>query len=172
MAARQLVLIRHSKAADGDIDVARPLAPRGKKDAAAIGRLLKSLGIAADRVVVSPAVRARQTWDAAQAQAGGKPEVVSDDRVYANTVAHLLVMIRQTPEEVERLVVVGHNPSMGGLASDLDDGTGDESARAALAKSFPTSGVCVFDIPSGWQTLEAATVSHFSAPRARPREAS
>jgi phosphohistidine phosphatase len=170
--ARQLVLIRHSKAAEGDVDSKRPLAPRGKKDAAAIGRLLKELGIAADRVVVSPAVRARQTWEAAQAQTGGKPELVVDDRIYANTVAHLLVTIRQTPEEVEHLVVVGHNPSMGGLAADLDDGTGGAPFRAALAKSFPTSGVCVFEVPSGWQTLEAATVSHFSAPRARPREAS
>src|SRR5581483_3175945 len=102
MSARQLVLIRHSKAAEGDVDVGRPLAPRGLKDAAAVGQLLKGLGIAADRVVVSSALRARQTWEAAQAQAGGKPDVVVDDRVYANTVAHLLVMIRQTPDAVER----------------------------------------------------------------------
>lgn len=171
MTGRRLVLIRHSKAADADADIDRPLAPRGLKDAAAVGRLLKSLGVGADRVVVSPALRARQTWEAAHSEAGGKPELVVDDRIYANTLAHVLVLIRQTPDPVERLVVVGHNPSMWELAHDLDDGHGEQSARATMATSFPTSGVCVFEVRSEWQSLEAATVSHFSAPRGRPRSA-
>jgi phosphohistidine phosphatase len=167
VSARQLVLIRHAKAAEGDVDVARPLAPRGRKDAASVGQLLKSLGAVPDRVVVSQAVRARQTWDAIHAEAGGRPDLVVDDRIYANTVAHLLVLIRQTPDSVERLAMVGHNPSMGELAFDLDDGHGDPEARAAMAKSFPTSSLCIFDVNNEWQSLEAATLTHFSAPRRR-----
>jgi hypothetical protein len=56
---------------------------------------------------------------------------------------------------------------MGELAFDLDDGHGDVSARAAMAKAFPTSSLCIFDVSSEWQSLEAATLTHFSAPRRR-----
>jgi phosphohistidine phosphatase len=117
--------------------------------------------------VISPSLRTRQTWDQVHSEAGGKAELVVDDRIYANTVAHLLVLIRQTPESVHALALVGHNPSMAELAVDLDDGHGDAAARASMRSAYPTSGVCVFDVGSDWQTVEAATLTHFSAPRAQ-----
>ena len=66
MSARQLVLIRHSKAAEGDVDVSRPLAPRGRKDAAAVGKLLKALGAV-------PGPGRRLAGVARPADLGGRP---------------------------------------------------------------------------------------------------
>lgn len=151
--ARTLVLIRHAKAADGAVDIDRPLAPRGVRDARAIGKWLAAAGIAPDRVVVSPARRARQTWEGAAAQLKVSPAPVIDDRIYDNTVDALLEIVRAAPDEVHALVLVGHNPSFGEFAHGLDDGSGDADARHELAAGFPTSAVAVFEVPAGWTEL-------------------
>ena len=159
----------HSKAVQGgDLDHERPLAERGFADAAAVGRWLDSAGIVPDRVVVSTALRARQTWESAAQLLGSTPEVIADHRVYVNTVGGLLAIIHETPAEVGTLVLVGHNPSFAELALELDDGDGDPSSRIALGRSYPTSGVACFEIGKKWANLElgAATVTSFVAPRA------
>jgi phosphohistidine phosphatase len=166
---RRLVLIRHSKAVQGGyIDHERPLAPRGFDDAGAVGQWLESAGIVPDRVVVSTALRAGQTWESAGKVLDSSPEVLADHRVYVNTVGGLLAIIHETPADVRTLVLVGHNPSFAELAFELDDGKGDSASREALERSFPTSGVAVFDVGKKWANLElgAATVTSFAAPRA------
>jgi phosphohistidine phosphatase len=168
MTTRRLVLIRHSKAAAGAADHERPLAERGVADAAALGRWLVIADVKPDRVVVSTALRAEQTWSVAAELLGSGPELVSDHRVYVNTVGGLLAIIHETPAEVGTVVVVGHNPSMAELAAGLDDGAGESSSRAAVARSYPTSGVACFDVPSDWDELElnGATLTSFAVPRA------
>jgi phosphohistidine phosphatase len=165
---RHLLLIRHAKAAAGVDDHERPLAERGFADAVPLGRWIGSSGLALDRVVVSTALRARQTWTAAAAELDGSPDAVADDRIYGNTVEDLLAVIRDTPSEVQTLVLVGHNPSMAELAIQLDDGSGSVEARDALARSFPTSGVASFDVPVEWDQLKlgGATVTGFVVARA------
>jgi phosphohistidine phosphatase len=166
MAHRRLVLVRHAKAAAGDgDDAARPLEERGTRDAAAVGRWLADHHVVPDRVVVSPARRARETWEAAASTTAPSPVV--DERVYANTVHDLLAVVRETPSGARTLVVVGHNPSMAGLAAVLDDGHGDRAARRELAEKLPTSGVVVFAIDAAWTDVAdgAGRLVDFAAPR-------
>ena len=165
MTTRQLVLIRHAKAGDGAVDRDRPLAHRGITEAPAVGRWLTQRRIAPDRVVVSPARRARQTWELAAAELGPTAEPVFDDRVYRNTVEDLLEIIRETPAEVTTLAVVGHNPGIEELATALDDGRGDDSSRRELATKYPTSGVAVFDVGDSWAQVRSATLTSFATPR-------
>jgi phosphohistidine phosphatase len=167
MTTRQLVLIRHSKAVAGAADHERPLAERGVADAGALARWLAA-AVTPDRAVVSTAIRAQQTWQFAAVWLERPAEVVSDHRVYANTVGGLLAIIHETPAEVGTLVLVGHNPSMAELAAGLDDGAGDASSRAAVGRSYPTSGVACFDVPPPWDELElnGATLTSFAVPRA------
>jgi phosphohistidine phosphatase len=167
MTTRRLVLVRHSKAAAGSPDIDRPLSDRGIDDAAAVSRWLISLGLTPDRVVVSTALRAQQTWEVAARAHHASSPIVIDARIYDNTVEDLLAVIRSTPETIATLILVGHNPSMGELADVLDDGAGDPTARAAIARSYPTSGVCVFDVAAEWPLVDAAdgTVTSFTAPR-------
>jgi phosphohistidine phosphatase len=165
--ARHLVLIRHAKAADGPVDIERPLAPRGVRDSGAVGEWLAAAGIAPERVVVSPALRAVQTWEGVAAHLDAPPGPVLDDQIYDNEVDALLEVVRETPDEVGTLVLVGHNPSFGDLAYALDDGAGPPEPREQLLAGFPTSGVAVFDIPRRWDEIDlhTATLSAFAAPR-------
>ncbi|HLZ37033.1 MAG TPA: histidine phosphatase family protein [Mycobacteriales bacterium] len=165
---RRLVLVRHAKAApDGGADADRPLADRGVADAAAIGRWLADHGLAPDRVVVSPARRARQTWELAAGEIGAAPEPVLDERMYDNTLDDLLAVLRGTPPEADTLVLVGHNPAIEALALTLDDGRGDATARGELRRKYPTSGVGVFAVTTDWPRVAAGTgtLTAFAVPR-------
>jgi phosphohistidine phosphatase len=167
MTTRRLVLLRHAKAAShGGVDAERPLAHRGLSDATAVGQWIADQAIVADRVVVSPARRAAQTWALAAAELPVTPPHVVDDRIYDNTLEDLLAVIRETPSDVGTLVLVGHNPSMHGLALTLDDGEGDAAARTDLRDGYPTSGTAVFTFAGDWPDVGSGvgTLTGFAAP--------
>lgn len=159
--ARTLILIRHAKAGDGDRDIDRPLTPRGHADATAVGRALAAVEFVPDRVVVSPARRAQETWVDAEAELPGGPRtVVDDERVYDNDVDLLLEIVRETPDDVATLVLVGHNPSFGDLALSL----GSHEARR---DGFPTAACAGFEITGPWTDAAPATARPrwFAVPR-------
>lgn len=156
---RRLVLIRHAKAADGDLDRRRRLTPEGRAAAEGIGRYLADHEPSPDRVVTSPARRAAETWAAAARALTDPPAPDEDERIYDNTVDALQEVVRDTPPDVGILVVVGHNPSVHALAQATDDGTGDPKLRKTLAERFPTAAVAVFDISEDWATLDQGTLS-------------
>ena len=145
MQPRRLLLIRHTQAADAPVDRDRPLTAQGARNATAIGRWLVHAGFVPDRVLVSPALRTRQTWERAAEAVGQLPADV-EDRLYDNTVEAVLAAIAETTEEVPTLVVVGHNPSVGELAFALDDGEGDPDAQRRLDAGYPTGAVTVFQL--------------------------
>jgi phosphohistidine phosphatase len=95
MLPRRLLLVRHAKAAQGGVDADRPLTKRGIRQAAAIGAWLEHAGLVPDRVVVSPARRAAQTWERAGAPLEPAPQLIVDERIYDNTVESLLEAIRE-----------------------------------------------------------------------------
>lgn len=164
------MLVRHAKAAsDTGADASRPLAARGIADAGAVGRWLVDQALTPDRVVTSPACRAAQTWEVAAAALSGSVEPDRDRRVYDNTVDDLLAVIRETPADVATLLIVGHNPSVHALAVALHGGGdgGDPTARAAVARKYPTSGVAVFRIDGDWVAVDAGTgtLIRFAVPR-------
>src|SRR4051812_26399856 len=65
----RLILVRHGKAepdSDSGDDFDRRLAPRGVEESAAMAQHLADMGFRPDVALVSPAARARGTWEAAQ----------------------------------------------------------------------------------------------------------
>jgi len=166
MPKHRLVLVRHAKAADGPVDAERPLTGKGKRHAAAIGVWLAEAGLVPDRVAVSSARRAAQTWAGAAERLDDGPPPTVDARIYDNTVEAMLTVVRETPEDVQTLGVVGHNPSIAELAGVLDDGDGDPAARKKLEAGFPTGCVAVFELTTPFDELEpgTATLRAFAVP--------
>jgi phosphohistidine phosphatase len=146
------VLIRHAQAAGGPVDADRPLTERGTRQAAAIGDRLVQAGLAPHRALVSPARRAAQTWELASARLTS-PQPTVDARIYDNTVEALFVVIRETPDDVQTLAVVGHNPSIGELVAVLDDGQGDPAARRGVDAGFPAGGTAVFALATPFAAI-------------------
>ena len=115
----RLLIVRHAEAAAGKPDELRPLTPEGREHARAVGARLREQGFAADAIVSSPLLRARET---AEALGLGEPEV---DELLAPGA---------TPFDVrdaamgrgETVVVVGHQPDCSKAIAALTGG--DEPA--------------------------------------------
>jgi phosphohistidine phosphatase len=166
---RRLALLRHAKAEEQAADDAsRPLAPRGRSDARAVGEWLAAHDLVPDHVVVSPALRARQTWQAAADVLADPPEPAIDRRVYLNSVAELLDVIHDVPASSTTVAVIGHNPSMHALAFSLDDGTGDTEARQWVSQNFPPGALAVFEVETDWTHTDSGSgrLIAATAPRA------
>jgi phosphohistidine phosphatase len=162
----RLLLIRHAEAASGAVDLDRPLTEHGVRQASAIGAWLAGAGLVPDRVLVSPARRAQQTWERVAATLTTAPTPTVDGRIYDNTVTALLEAVRDSPEDVRALAVIGHNPSVRELMTFLDDGEGSPEAERVLDRTFPAAGVAVFHLaaPLAGAAPGAATLSDAMAP--------
>jgi phosphohistidine phosphatase len=148
---RRLMLLRHAKTetdAPSGRDQDRRLDDRGCKDAAEIGRWIADHPPFPDVVLVSPAVRARQTWEmawAAMKETVPAPQLELLPELYGADAAQLLLSIREASvHDPKCLMLVGHNPSMHELALRLIGG-GDDAGREALANNLPTAGLAVYD---------------------------
>ena len=148
---RRLMLLRHAKTeneAPSGRDRDRRLDERGRRDAAEIGNWIGRHPPFAENVMVSPAVRAHQTWDIAweaMKDHAPPPKVEFLPELYGADPAHLLEAIRSAVDtDPKRLMLVGHNPGMHELAMALT-GSGDNAGRKALSDNLPTSGLAVFD---------------------------
>jgi phosphohistidine phosphatase len=152
---RRLMLLRHAKTendAPSGHDQDRRLDDRGRLDAAEIGRWIGRHPPFPDAVLVSPAVRAHQTWELAweaMKNEAPRPQVEWLPELYGADPAQLLQIVRQVERmasaaDPKRLMLVGHNPGMHELALALAGG-GDATGRRELADNLPTSGLAVFD---------------------------
>lgn len=162
---RTLLLMRHAKSdyPPGVADHDRPLAPRGVKQAGLAGDWLRANAPAIDAVLCSTATRARQTL----ANTGIDAPVRYSERLYGATPGTMIEEINTVGEEVETLLVVGHEPTMSALALGLaGNGTNAPAAQRISAK-FPTSAIAVLTVPSGWEDLELgrAALIGFEVPR-------
>jgi phosphohistidine phosphatase len=149
---RRLMLLRHAKTetnAPSGRDQDRRLDDRGQRDAAEIGGWIVQHSPFPDCVLVSSAVRARQTWEIAwQAMKDFVPEprVELLPELYGAGPSQLLEIVQEASvADPRRLMLVGHNPGMHELALAL--GGGGDAAHKALADNLPTSGLAVFDFP-------------------------
>jgi phosphohistidine phosphatase len=143
MPERTLILLRHAKSdwSGDEADIARPLAKRGRRQAPEAGRWLAANLDSVDLAVVSPADRARSTWALVAAELDAPPRTRIDDRVYAASDQQLLT-VREPPDDIETVVLVGHNPGIEDLASFL---TGE-------SVPMPTSALAVITLPGSWST--------------------
>jgi phosphohistidine phosphatase len=144
MSEHTLILLRHAKSdwSGDEADIARPLAKRGRRQAPEAGRWLAANIDSIDLAIVSPARRAQSTWDLVSAELDVPPRTRRDDRVYAASDDELLDVVRELPDDLETVVLVGHNPGIEDLASLL---TGEGAP-------MPTSALAVIAVSGSWST--------------------
>ncbi|MDH6623294.1 phosphohistidine phosphatase [Streptomyces sp. LBL] len=171
---RHLVVLRHAKSAwpDGVADHERPLAPRGRRDAPAAGRVLAESDLLPDLALCSTAVRARQTWESVSAQWGTPPPVRFEAEVYGADAAELLGVVQAVPAEVDTLLLVGHNPGLEELVLDLA-GDGLDDALDEIRLKFPTSAIAALAWRgTDWRDLTwgAALLTRVIVPRGKKKK--
>jgi phosphohistidine phosphatase len=130
-----LSIVRHAKAERPEgyaSDFARPLTPRGHKDATRLGALLACLEPSVDCILSSPAARAAQTADRLATALGYAQSVTWEDSIYLASADTLLELLRRAPEEAEHLVLIGHNPGLEELAAGLCSGAPDNSVLTLI----------------------------------------
>jgi len=160
---KRLCILRHAKAdpaAPGDnssaADHARPLAPRGRADAAALGAS-GALAPPPQLVLVSSSKRTRETL----ACLGGLDAVETQvrDDLYHAAPNDLRVVLAALPETVGSVLLIGHNPGLHDLCLALGEDTahqaGPRHRRLAeqLADGFPTSALATFELQDAWASL-------------------
>ena len=152
---KKLLVLRHARAerdSESGRDFDRPLAERGRKDAAEIGRALRDRGLDPDAVLASPAKRVVETL-AALAEGYGPLEADYDERIYDASAGTLLDVVRQADDSVQALLLVGHNPGVQQLLLDLAD-RDERGLRGRVEEEYPTAALAVVELPSAsWSEL-------------------
>ena len=147
-------MMRHAKAEQaGPTDFDRPLADRGRRDAAAVGVWLSETGFEPEYALVSAALRTRETWESVAAGAEWDLDPDLDRSLYAAGTEAALDLVREMADDIDRLLVIGHNPTMASLAQLLDDGDADPEIADQLFSGYPTSAMAVFEYDGSWADL-------------------
>jgi phosphohistidine phosphatase SixA len=123
-AMKTLLVMRHAKSSWDDTDIPdhdRPLNKRGKKDAPRMGGVLKQQGLLPDLILSSTAKRARSTVELLGEGSGYNADVHWVDSLYAAEPGAYIEALRQVPDEMELVMVVGHNPGLEELVAMLTD---------------------------------------------------
>ncbi len=163
---KRIHLLRHAKSSRDDDALAdhdRPLAPRGRRAAKSLANHLSHEGIAPDLVLCSSAQRARETLEGISPALGDVPASI-DDRLYGASAAELGERLREIPDTVQSVMLIGHNPAVERLALDLA-GTGE--AIAELEQKYPTGALATLEFDGSWGALErgSAHLARFVRPR-------
>jgi phosphohistidine phosphatase len=93
-------------------------------------------------VLVSPAVRARQTW-AAAAPAFPPAEVRLEEALYHAEASDIRRVALTQGEAFATVMVVGHNPGLHDLTLELF-AEGDGQGPSRQLRGFPTAAAAVF----------------------------
>ena len=132
-----LFLWRHAEAEDLSPDLARPLTPRGLRDATRVAKALAKQLDANSRIVSSPAVRTLETAEPLIRRLSLHLEI--DERLApgastSDVLAALEAAIASCTGDAPSLVMVGHQPWVGQVARRLlTNAQGDWSVKKASA---------------------------------------
>jgi phosphohistidine phosphatase len=139
-----LYLMRHAQSADkqlGQSDKERELTATGMREAIQIGALLKDFKFFPDRILSSTAIRAKQTSELISERA---EQIVYEEELYQASVRTFLAQIHLFDESIQKILCVGHNPTISYLAEYL--------TKAEIG-DLPTAGVVIIQFNMPWNMV-------------------
>lgn len=160
---KTLLLMRHAKSSwkqPGVADRDRPLNKRGRRDAPKMGNLLWEKDLVPQCILSSTALRARQTAEAVAEAAGYDGEILYLDELYGGEPLDYLHALRSVPDELDLVLVIGHNPDLQDVLEVLADQMGN----------FPTAAIAHLRLSiEHWADLSDDTMTEWVQVW-RPRE--
>ncbi len=117
----ELLLWRHAEAEDGSPDLERPLTPKGEKQARRVAAWINDRLPVSARILTSPAMRTQQTAAALLALADRKIRIVPQIAPGAGVAEFLRAV--DWPNSRSTVIAVGHQPTLGLVASTLLSGS-------------------------------------------------
>jgi phosphohistidine phosphatase len=152
----RLILLRHGKS-DWDApyghDHDRPLAPRGRKAARAVGRFLTVVGRAPDAILSSTAKRAFSTVELAAEAGSWRAKIDATPDLYGSDAERVLEAARVYASDKSlgagTLLLAGHEPTWSELAGRLVGG------HSAARLAFPTATIAsILFFTQDWQNID------------------
>ncbi len=144
---KSLLLMRSAKSSWKDhslSDIERPLNKRGRLVSIFLGVLLKEHELVPQLILSSSALRARQTAEFLTGGSGYNGYIQYFSSLYMAEPAAYLGALSATPDEIERVMIVGHNPGIEGLMQML----------TRRIEALPASSVVYISIPvRSWKDL-------------------
>ena len=148
---KSLLVLRHAKSSWKHLELSdydRPLNGRGKRDAPRMGKHLRQEGLVPDRILTSSAKRARKTANKVAKASGYAGKVKKLDAFYDTVSGVYFETLQALPNKYQRVMVVGHNPTMEELVNHL----------TRHIKRMPTAALAHIELPiERWETLDLYT---------------
>lgn len=137
----EIYLMQHGEAYAKDKDPERSLTPGGEDQIRSSGRALRKLGVDVDIIVSSPKKRARQTAEIVAAELDySKKGIEITETLEPLVPSEDAIVYLSRFSDKEKLLLVGHLPSLEEIASNLMSGGPHVSIH------FEMGGVCRIDI--------------------------
>lgn len=121
---KTLYFLRHAKSdwSAGLKDFDRPLNERGHRVAPKVGRELLKMDEIPQQIIASPAERTKQTAIyIAEGYRVDEDTVIYNEEIYEASTRTLLKVVNELPDDVDSIMIIGHNPSITYLSEYLTD---------------------------------------------------
>lgn len=149
---KTLFLIRHAKSSWSNPDLAdadRPLNERGNRDAPLMARRMDLNWSPPERIICSPALRARETADILNQYWWKDRNIEIDRKLYEQSASSILDIIAQTSAKFNSLSLVFHNPNITYLSNVL---------ASLTIPNIPTCGIVILKLQLiEWENIQPGT---------------
>ena len=119
---KNLFLLRHAKSSWDNTaltDFDRPLSKRGISNAILLSQYIQKHCISFDLVLSSPSERTQSTLDLVLSYFDPIPITTLKESIYHASASTLTQLIKQQDNEINNLLIIGHNPGLHVLAESL-----------------------------------------------------
>ena len=150
---KSLFLLRHAKSSWDNpqhSDFERPLSKRGISDAVLLSKYIQKHSISFDLILSSPSERTQSTLDLVSSSLNPIPSTVFKESIYHASASALSQLIKEQDEEINNVLVIGHNPGLHILTESLTD--------ESIIK-FPTCAFAKLTNFNHWKDLDAGILN-------------